>query len=129
MLRDGVEVLAGVVQDPIFGPLVAFGPGGTLAELIGAASFRLAPLTDADADELVHRGKIARLLEGFRGAPAADVRSVSDLLLRVSRLVDDVPELAELDLNPVIAGADGCMAVDARVRVTPQRAAWRTKTW
>src|SRR5690349_177760 len=109
LVRGGVELLVGAVEDPVFGPLVAVGPGGTLAELIGAAAFRLAPLTDADAEELVGTGKVARLLGGFRGAPASDVRSVVDLLLRVSRLVDDVPELAELDLNPVMAGEAGCV--------------------
>jgi acyl-CoA synthetase (NDP forming) len=129
LVRGGVELLVGAVEDPVFGPLVALGPGGTLAELIGAATFRLAPLTDADADELVQTDKVARLLGGFRGAPAADVRSVTELLLRVGRLVDDVTELAELDLNPVIAGPDGCVAVDARIRVAPQRAARPAKTW
>jgi acetyl coenzyme A synthetase (ADP forming)-like protein len=129
LVRGGVELLVGAVEDPVFGPLVALGPGGTLAELIGAATFRLAPLTDADADELVQTDKVARLLGGFRGAPAADVRSVTELLLRVGRLVDDVTELAELDLNPVIAGTHGCVAVDARIRVAPQRAARPAKTW
>jgi acetate---CoA ligase (ADP-forming) len=129
LVRGGVELLVGAVEDPVFGPLVALGPGGTLAELIGAAAFRLAPLTDADADELVQTEKVARLLGGYRGAPAADLRSVTDLLLRVGRLVDDVPELAELDLNPVIAGPQGCVAVDARIRVAPQSAARPAKTW
>jgi len=129
LVRGGVELLVGGVADPVFGPLVALGPGGTLAELIGAAAFRLAPLTDADADELVQNEKVGLLLGGYRGAPPADVRSVTDLLLRVGRLVDDVPELAELDLNPVIAGPEGCIAVDARVRVAPQSAGRPVKTW
>jgi acetyl coenzyme A synthetase (ADP forming)-like protein len=129
LVRGGVELLVGAVQDPVFGPLVALGPGGTLAELIGAASFRLAPLTDADADELVRSEKVARLLGGFRGAPVSDIAAVTDLLLRIGRLVDDLPEIAELDLNPVIAGPDGCVAVDARVRAAPQRQPARTKTW
>jgi acetyl coenzyme A synthetase (ADP forming)-like protein len=129
LLHGGVELLIGAVEDPVFGPLVALGPGGTLAELIGAASFRLAPLTDADAEELVHTGKVARLLGGFRGAPPADTDAVAELLLRVGRLVDDVPEVVELDLNPVIAGPDGCVAVDARIRVAPQSAVRPTKTW
>ena len=68
MVQGGVELLAGVVQDPVFGPLVAFGPGGVLAELIGDAQFRIAPLTDVDADELVRTGKAGRLVAGFRGA-------------------------------------------------------------
>jgi acetyl coenzyme A synthetase (ADP forming)-like protein len=129
LVRGGVELLVGAVEDPVFGPLVALGPGGTLAELIGAAAFRLAPLTDADADELVETEKVGRLLAGYRGAPPADLRSVTDLLLRVGRLVDDVPELAELDLNPVIAGPQGCVAVDARVRVSPPSGARPAKTW
>jgi acyl-CoA synthetase (NDP forming) len=128
-LHDGVELLIGAVQDPVFGPLVALGPGGTLAELIGDAGFRLAPVTDADADELVRSGKAGRLIAGFRGRPPADASAVADVVLRVARLVDDVPEIAELDLNPVLAGPDGCVAVDARIRValpTPQPA---LKTW
>jgi acetate---CoA ligase (ADP-forming) len=129
LVRGGAELLVGAVEDPVFGPLVALGPGGTLAELIGGAAFRLAPLTDADAEELVRTDKVARLLGGFRGAPAADVARVTDLVLRVGRLVDEVPELIELDLNPVIAGPDGCVVVDARVRVASQRAARPPKTW
>ena len=129
LVRGGAELLVGAVQDPVFGPLAAVGPGGVLAELIGDARFRLAPLTDADADELVHSGKVGRLLGGFRGAPASDAAAVSDLLLRVSRLVDDQPEVAELDLNPVIAGPDGCVAVDARIRVAAPARTMRMKTW
>ena len=72
MLRGGTELLAGLVQDPVFGPLVAFGPGGVFAELIGDASLRIAPLTDIDAEELVTSGKAGRLVRGFRGAAPAD---------------------------------------------------------
>jgi acyl-CoA synthetase (NDP forming) len=122
-------LLVGAVQDPVFGPLVAVGPGGTFAELIGDASFRLAPLTDADAEELVQAGKVGRLLAGFRGAPPADTTAVADLLLRIGRLADDLPEVAELDLNPVIAGPGGVVAVDARVRVAAPTRTTRTKTW
>ena len=114
MIRGGAELLAGAVQDPVFGPLVAFGPGGVLAELIGQAQFRLAPLTELDARELVRAGKAGRLVAGFRGAPPAD---------------EDVPEMAELDLNPVLALADGCVAVDARVRVARQAPQRRAKSW
>ena len=129
MVRGGVELLVGAVQDPVFGPLIALGPGGTLAELIGDAAFRLTPLTDFDAQELVHTGKAGILLSGFRGAPPADPEAVQDLLLRVSQLAEDLPELAELDLNPVIAGPGGCVVVDARVRLaTPPRTS-TPKTW
>jgi acetate---CoA ligase (ADP-forming) len=129
LVSGGVELLIGAVQDPVFGPLVALGPGGTLAELIGEASFRLAPLTDVDAEELVTQGKVGVLLAGYRGAPPADLGRVSDVVLRVARLVDDLPEVAELDLNPVIAGSYGCVAVDARIRVAAPARAARAKTW
>ena len=128
-VHGGAELLAGAVQDPVFGPLVAFGPGGVLAELIGEAQFRLAPLTDLDAEELVRSGKAGRLVAGFRGTPAADGAALVDLLLRLSLLVDDLPEVAELDLNPVLALPDRCFAVDARVRVTERAPAHRTKSW
>jgi acyl-CoA synthetase (NDP forming) len=128
-LRGGTELLAGVVQDPVFGPLVAFGPGGAMAELVGEASFRIAPLTDLDAEELVHGGKAGRLVAGFRGAPAADAAALADVLLRLGRLAADLPEIAELDLNPILAGPDGCVAVDARVRVGTPAAPHRVKGW
>jgi acyl-CoA synthetase (NDP forming) len=116
-MARGVELLAGVVQDPVFGPLVAFGPGGVQAELIGDAGFRTAPLTDADAEELIRAGKAGRLVAGFRGAPAADGPALQELVLRLSLLGEELPEVAELDLNPVLAGPDGCVAVDARIRI------------
>src|SRR5262249_37424489 len=128
-VRGGAELLAGAVQDPVFGPLVAFGPGGVLAELIGEAQFRLAPLSDLDAEELVRTGKAGRLVAGFRGAPAADEAALVDLLLRLSLLANDLPEVAELDLNPVLALPDRCVAVDARVRVADRAQARRLKSW
>jgi acyl-CoA synthetase (NDP forming) len=97
--------------------------------LIGDAGFRLAPLTDVDADELVGGGKVGKLVSGFRGGPPADTRAVADVVLRVARLADDLPEIAELDLNPVIAGPDGCVVVDARVRVGTGEQTRSAKTW
>jgi acetyl coenzyme A synthetase (ADP forming)-like protein len=129
MVSGGAELLAGVVQDPVFGPLVAFGPGGIFAELIGDAGFRIAPLTDVDAEELVTSGKAGKLVGGFRGRPAADPAALTDLLHRLSRLGEDLSEVAELDLNPVIGLPDRCVAVDARVRVTHPGRAQRLKTW
>ena len=129
MIKGGAELLAGAVQDPVFGPLVAFGPGGVLAELIGQAQFRLAPLTDLDAQELVRAGKAGRLVAGFRGNPPANEDALVDLLLRLARLAEEVPEMAELDLNPVLALADRCIAVDARVRVARQTPQRRAKSW
>jgi acetyl coenzyme A synthetase (ADP forming)-like protein len=129
MLSGSAELLAGIVQDPVFGPLVAFGPGGVFAELIGQAEFRIAPLTDAEAEELVTEGKAGTLVRGFRGKPPADEQALTDLLHRLSRLGDDLHEVAELDLNPVIASPDGCVAVDARIRVSRVEERPRTKTW
>jgi acetyl coenzyme A synthetase (ADP forming)-like protein len=129
MASGGAELLVGVVQDRVFGPLVAVGPGGVFAELIGDASFRVAPLTDQDAEELVLRGKVGRLVRGFRGAPASDSQALADLVHRLGRLGQDLGAVAELDLNPVIAQPQGCVVVDARIRVRhPERLA-RTKTW
>jgi acetyl coenzyme A synthetase (ADP forming)-like protein len=120
MLTEGVECLVGVVNDPIFGPLIAFGSGGVTAEVLGDVRFRLHPLTDIDADELIASVKVAKLLRGFRGSPPADLLALRDLLLRVSRLVDDIPEIAEIDLNPVMVGTEthGAVVVDARMRLT-----------
>jgi acyl-CoA synthetase (NDP forming) len=129
MITGGTEVLAGVIQDPTFGPLVAFGPGGVFAELIGGVSFRIAPLTDVDAEELVHSGKAGQLVRGYRGNPAADTGALIDLLHRLSRLAEDHHSVAELDLNPVMALADRCVAVDARVRVSRPPVTGRLKTW
>jgi acetyl coenzyme A synthetase (ADP forming)-like protein len=128
-VRGGAELLAGVVQDPVFGPLVAFGPGGVLAELIGAAAFRIAPLTDVDAAELVMEGKAGRLVRGFRGAPPADAGALVDVLHRLARLAEDVAEVAELDLNPIIAGPSGCVVVDARIRLKAEPRSRPLKAW
>jgi hypothetical protein len=100
-----------------------------MAELIGQATFRIAPLTDVDAHELVTGGKGGRLVAGFRGAPPADVDALTDLVLRLARLGEDVPSVAELDLNPVLALPDRCVAVDARVRVRRPERVVRTKSW
>jgi acyl-CoA synthetase (NDP forming) len=128
-LTGAAELLAGVVQDPVFGPLVAFGPGGTLAELIGAARFALAPLTDVDVEVALTTGKAAKLLAGWRGKPPADKAAVADVLHRLSQLAVDLPELSQLDLNPVLARADGAVAVDARVRLRRVEQVTTTKTW
>jgi acyl-CoA synthetase (NDP forming) len=130
MIRGGsAELLAGLVQDPVFGPLVAFGPGGVLAELIGEAEVRLAPLTDVDVEELASGGKAGTLVRGYRGAAPVDREALDDLLVRLSALADDLPEVAELDLNPVIGLADRVVVVDARVRVAPHESAAQVKSW
>jgi len=123
MLRGGVEVMAGVTHDPLFGPLLAFGLGGIHVEVLADVCFRVAPLTDLDATEMVRGIKGFRLLEGYRGHPPADVGAIRELLLRMSRLAEDVPEIGEIDLNPIFAFAPGhgCRIADVRIRVRPVR--------
>jgi acetate---CoA ligase (ADP-forming) len=99
-----------------------------LAEIIGDAQVRIAPLTDADAEDLVLGGKAGRLVRGFRTQPS-DASALLDVVHRLSRLAEELPEVAELDLNPVIGLPEGCAVVDARVRVTTPRAPARSKTW
>jgi acetyl coenzyme A synthetase (ADP forming)-like protein len=119
MISDGVELMIGVTQDPLFGPLIGFGLGGIHVEILKDVCFRVTPITDRDAAEMVRSIKGYRLLEGYRGHPAADITAIEDLLLRIARLVEEVPQIAELDLNPVIAlpPGRGCQIVDARIRV------------
>ncbi|MEO7556876.1 MAG: acetate--CoA ligase family protein, partial [Acidimicrobiales bacterium] len=119
MAEAGVEILAGAIRDPTFGPLVVFGMGGTLAELLGDRCVRIAPLSSVDATEMVHGLRCSPLLTGYRGGPATDVAALEDLIVRVGSIVADLPEVAELDLNPVIATPAGVVAVDARVRLQP----------
>ena len=122
MITGGIETIVGVVQEPVFGPVVVFGLGGVATEVLADRVARLAPLTVADADDLIHAIRAAPALLGH--APAsADIAALRDILLRVSRLADDLPQVAELDLNPVIARPDGVVAVDARIRVTSRRLA------
>jgi acetyl coenzyme A synthetase (ADP forming)-like protein len=123
MMRGGVEVMAGVTQDPLFGPLVAFGLGGIHVEVLADVGFRVAPLTDRDAAEMVRGIRGFRLLEGYRGHPPADLDALEETLLRLSRLAEEVHEIGEIDLNPIFAFAPGagCRIADARIRVRPVR--------
>jgi acetyl coenzyme A synthetase (ADP forming)-like protein len=119
MILSGVEVMVGVTADPLFGPLIAFGLGGIHVEILGDVRFRITPLSDRDAAEMVREIRGFRLLEGYRGHPPADVAAIEEALLRVSRLVEEVPEIGELDLNPIFAlpPGQGCSIADARIRV------------
>lgn len=116
-LSDGHEVLVGGLQDPKFGPIVVFGLGGVYTEVLKDTALRLGPLTDHDADAMVRSIRAWPLLEGARGRPKADAAALRDVVQRVARLVADLPEVREVDLNPVLARPDGAIAVDARVRV------------
>jgi acetyl coenzyme A synthetase (ADP forming)-like protein len=119
MMSGGIEVMVGMTEDPSFGPLVAFGLGGIHVEILQDVSFRVTPLTDRDAREMVESIRGYRLLRGYRGHPPADLDAIQEILLRISRLVEEVPEIHELDLNPIFAmpPGQGCQIVDARVRV------------
>jgi acyl-CoA synthetase (NDP forming) len=101
-----------------FGPVVACGAGGTAVELLKGVSVRLTPVTPADATATVRELKTSPLLFGFRGSPAGDVAALEDIVLRLSVSADDLPEVAEVDCNPVLVGATGATVVDARVRVS-----------
>jgi acetyl coenzyme A synthetase (ADP forming)-like protein len=120
MARPGVEVIAGVTHDPVFGPLVAFGLGGFMVELLDDIAFRVLPLTDRDAAAMIRSTRAGRLLQGYRGSPPSDIAAVEELLLQLAALADLVPRIAEIDLNPVIVHPDGegITLVDARVRLS-----------
>ena len=113
----GTEIALGVVRDPRFGPLVMVGAGGVATELWDDRVFLLPPVAPRDAARAIRSLRVWPLLQGFRGAPAGDVQGLEDLLVRLGRLADDVPSLAEVDLNPVVVGPDGCHLVDVKVRL------------
>jgi acyl-CoA synthetase (NDP forming) len=117
MITGGSEVLVGVVHDPVFGPVVACGAGGTAAELLKDVAVRITPITDRNAHDMVRSLATFPLLDGYRGAPKADVAALEALILRVGALVEAHPEIAEMDLNPVMVLERGAVVVDARMRL------------
>ena len=123
MVGEGVEMVVGVTHDPSFGPIIATGMGGTLVELLRDVSVRITPLTDQDVDDMLSELKMAPLLTGYRGSKPADVEALKDLLFRINAMVEDLPEVTELDLNPVFVQPEGkgVVAVDVRLRLTPTR--------
>jgi acetyl coenzyme A synthetase (ADP forming)-like protein len=118
MLSEGREVLIGAVMDPTFGPVMTFGIGGVLVEVLRDVTFRLAPTSAADALEMINGIRAADVLRGVRGRDAVDQRALAATIQAVSELVTDFPEIAEVDLNPVLAREDGATAVDARFVVS-----------
>ena len=119
MARPGIELLVGVSRTEPYPPVLLVGLGGTATALLGDTATRLAPVTDVDAHDMIRQLRSAPLLLGYRGAAPADVAALEDLLQRISTLADEIPEIAELDLNPVIVGADAVVTVDAKIRVAP----------
>lgn len=119
MAEPGVEVIVGIVHDRAFGPLLMYGTGGTTVELFGDRTLQVLPITDTDTAELVRSTRGSALLFGYRGAPPVDVAGLEDLILRVAQLAQDHPQIAEMDLNPIIVGPRGAVAVDAKLRIAP----------
>jgi len=115
MAKPGVEVIIGMSKDAQFGPVLMFGLGGILVEILKDVSFRIVPLVRRDAREMIREIKGYPVLEGYRGKEPADVSALEDMLLKVSDFVEKNPDIKELDLNPVFAHRDGAVAVDARV--------------
>lgn len=119
MVEGGTELLVGVASDPVFGPVVACGTGGTAVELLGDVALRVCPLTKADAAEMIRSLATFPLLTGFRGAEPTNLRALEDLVLRIAALADTHHEIVELDLNPVLSTPTAAIAADARIRVAP----------
>ncbi len=120
-MAGGLEALVGVTSDPTFGPLVVCGLGGTLVEVLHDVAFRLTPVSDIDADEMLSTLRTNVLLDGYRGSPPGDREALVSVILRVSALVESIPELRELDLNPVkvLSPGEGAIVVDGRMRIGP----------
>ena len=127
MAAAGVETIVGVINDDSFGPLVMFGLGGVATDLLGDRAFRSAPLTDLDAAGLVRSLRSSPLLTGYRGSSPVNLAALEDVVLRAGRLAEDIPELAELDLNPVVASPSGSLVLDVKVRLASLR--WRPEPW
>ena len=119
--QEGTEMFVGMTLDPLFGPLIACGAGGTMVELIRDVSVRITPLTTADANEMLRSLKTFPLFEGYRGRAALNAHALEELLLRVSQMVEDIPYLSEIDLNPVLVSEQSCVVIDARMKIASSR--------
>lgn len=120
MAKPGIEVIIGLTTDPLFGPTLMFGLGGVAVEVLKDVAFRLAPLTPRDANTMIKEIRSLPLLTGYRGQPAVDLGALERLLLQIAAVAEAHPEIKELDLNPIFAYADGCLAVDARIVLHPE---------
>jgi acetyltransferase len=123
--RHGRELMVGVVRDEVFGPVISFGLGGTLVEVLRDSEVSLPPLNDFLVGKLIDRTRAAEIMKPLRGSPAVDRKALEDLLLRVSEMACELPAIVEMDINPVIASADGVVAVDARIVVARHNEAAR----
>lgn len=119
MARPATEVIIGMSKDPQFGPVLMFGLGGILVEILKDISFRIVPLTMRDANEMIREIKGYPVLEGYRGQEPANIAVLEQMLLKVSEFVESKPEIKELDINPIFAYSDSALAIDARVILEP----------
>jgi len=115
MGKPGIEVIIGVINDPSFGPTIMFGLGGVFVEVLKDVAFRIIPIEESDAEDMINEIKGKKLLEGYRGQEPADVASLQKMLLKLSDFVNETPEIQEIDMNPVFAYRDGAVVVDARI--------------
>jgi len=113
--EEGVEVIVGAFRDSQFGPTVMFGLGGVFVEVLDDVSFRVAPVSEADAEEMIREIRGYRILRGYRGRPPADLEAVKEIILKVSRMVTELREIREVDLNPIHVYEDGAVAVDVKI--------------
>ncbi len=115
MAESGIEIIMGMIKDPKFGPVLMFGLGGVLVEVLKDVSFRIVPLETEDAADMIDEIKGKKLLEGYRGQAPADIAYLKDMLLKLSAFVDERSEIKEIDMNPVFAYKEGAVVVDARI--------------
>ncbi len=115
MLKGGREIIIGMNRDPQFGPMIMFGLGGISVEVLKDVTFRIAPLTENDVDEMIKEIRAYPMLLGIRGEKPSDIGAIKESLLRFSKLCTDFPEIVEIDINPMLVFEDGCVAVDIRL--------------
>ena len=120
MAAPGVEAIVGLATDPEFGPVVMAGLGGIMTDLLRDREFAVPPLEPGAADAMVASLRAAPLLDGYRGAPKADRQALVTVIETVARVAEEIPELAELDLNPILVGPSGALAVDCKARIAPR---------
>jgi len=119
MVKTSTEIIVGVTRDPTFGPAIMFGLGGIFVELLKDVSFRIAPITEKDAKEMIQEIKALPMLQGFRGGPNVDLKQITDVLVKISQFsIDFMDDILEIDLNPIFAYDDHLLTVDARVILT-----------
>jgi acetate---CoA ligase (ADP-forming) len=115
MVNNGVELFVGATNDPVFGPVIVFGSGGVLVEAVKDVTFRAAPLSPMEALDMINETRVAKLLDGFRNYPKVDKRSLANFISSVSNAIMSMENLAELDINPIIATEGGIYPVDVRL--------------